>query len=204
MDRTCNSLMPMVTWHQGHWVDTLLQHRTADSWCKIKLLAGLAAGCTDKASGGTAGSAAGGKQRIKSQGLGKPSTCSGSDGGSRSGGSGSSTGSTDGSNGSSNERWVSGACDWHFECNLCNQEQSSSSKGKPGSSNGSGNADSSSKSHTSSSGGDGGSPFLSFPVPYDDPFLYRRLLWRLLGKLSPEAQALLAKHAHICPHHTDM
>ncbi|KAF6256665.1 hypothetical protein COO60DRAFT_1640546 [Scenedesmus sp. NREL 46B-D3] len=36
-------------------------------------------------------------------------------------------------------------------------------------------------------------PSLHEAVPYSDPFMWRRLLWQLLGKLSPEAQAFYAQ-----------
>lgn len=83
--------------------------------------------------------------------------------------------------------WPSnGPCDWHPDCRLCREEQQKGQR----------QPDSSTSSSSSSQG-------LCFPVPYDDPFLMRRLLWRLLGKLSPEAQAYLAKHARMCPHCDD-
>jgi hypothetical protein len=78
-------------------------------------------------------------------------------------------------------QWPSnGPCDWHPDCRLCREEQQKA-QCQPDSS--------------SSSRG------MRYPVPYDDPFLLRRLLWRLLGKLSPEAQSFL--HARMCPHCDD-
>jgi len=39
-----------------------------------------------------------------------------------------------------------------------------------------------------------------FPVSWSDPFMMRRLLWDLLGKVKPTAQAWFKKHARMCPH----
>jgi len=96
--------------------------------------------------------------------------------------------------------WLSGQHDHNPLCPLCRKEQqqqhqcasttvSSSAKDNT--------AFSSTTSSTSSSSPP--SPCL-WPVAYDDPFLWRRLLWRLLGKLSPEAQAFYATHLAMCPH----
>jgi hypothetical protein len=86
------------------------------------------------------------------------------------------------------ERWQPGPCDCHPQCKICQQEQQERSAGQPGA------------GVTSSSSSGGSGVFTCFPVQYDDPFLYRRLLWQLLGKLSPEAQAFMSKQAQGCPH----
>jgi len=65
----------------------------------------------------------------------------------------------------------------------------------------------SSSSSSNESGGvaaDGsGNLYSSWPVAYDDPFLWRRLMWKLLGKLSPHAQAFYAQYLALCPHCND-
>jgi hypothetical protein len=40
----------------------------------------------------------------------------------------------------------------------------------------------------------------ALPVPWSDPFMMRRLLWDLLGKLKPTAQAWYKQHLFMCPH----
>ena len=89
--------------------------------------------------------------------------------------------------GSSNCRvWVNGGHDHHPECSICQEElQQQQSASQPASSGSSSRAS---------------SPYGSWPVAYDDPFLWRRLMWRLLGKLSPEAQAFYAQYLGMCPH----
>lgn len=81
-------------------------------------------------------------------------------------------------------------------------DSSGSSSNGSNSSCSSSNGDSSSSSKTSSSDSNGSNS--PWPVACDDPFLWRRLLWKLLGKLSPEAQAFYATHADMCPHHEDV
>ncbi|KIY96440.1 hypothetical protein MNEG_11521 [Monoraphidium neglectum] len=39
-----------------------------------------------------------------------------------------------------------------------------------------------------------------FPVPFDSPFVLRRLLWGLLGRLAPRVRERLARGAGMCPH----
>lgn len=92
---------------------------------------------------------------------------------------------------STTERWQPGPCDRHPQCSSCQQEQQERSAAEPSAA---GSRSSNSGSSVSSS------LFTCFPVQYDDPFLYRRLLWQLLGKVSPEAQAFLSKQANGCPH----
>jgi len=55
---------------------------------------------------------------------------------------------------------------------------------------------------TSSSGSSG--LYGQFPVSWSDPFMMRRLLWDLLGKIKPTAQAWFKKHARMCPHSTSV
>eukprot|EP00775_Hariotina_reticulata_P007198 gene7198-7412_t len=52
------------------------------------------------------------------------------------------------------------------------------------------------------SSGSGGSPssFSSPAVSWTDPFMWRRLLWQLLGKLNPAAQGFYATRLMACPH----
>jgi hypothetical protein len=44
----------------------------------------------------------------------------------------------------------------------------------------------------------------ALPVPWSDPFMMRRLLWDLLGKLKPTAQAWFREHWFMCPHRLDI
>jgi hypothetical protein len=80
---------------------------------------------------------------------------------------------------SSAELWPNGLHDSNPQCPLCQTELKQQQRPA---------GDSSSSSSSIES------------VPYDDLFLWRRLLWRLLGKLSPEAQAFYAHYLNMCPH----
>jgi hypothetical protein len=82
-------------------------------------------------------------------------------------------GSSSSSSGSSNGEWVSGACDYHPYCNVCREEQQQQQQQG------------------------------CEAVPYSDSFMWRRLLWQLLGKLSPESQAFYAQYTAACPHCPD-
>lgn len=83
---------------------------------------------------------------------------------------------------SSTELWPNGLHDSNHQCPLCQEELKQQQQHRAGGS-------------SSSSGSSTGL------VPYDDPFLWRRRLWRLLGKLSrPEAQAFHAHYLNMCPH----
>jgi hypothetical protein len=115
---------------------------------------------------------------------------------------------TNGTSSSSSEvRWPAGDHDHNPQCPLCQQElqqqllqeqehqeqqppQNSAGRGGGGGSSGSGGS-SSASAHT------------CWPVAYDDPFLWRRLMWGLLGKLSAEAQAFYANTLGMCPHACD-
>jgi len=57
----------------------------------------------------------------------------------------------------------------------------------------------STNSSSSSSSGSAGL-YGQFPVSWSDPFMMRRLLWDLLGKIKPTAQAWFKKHTRLCPH----
>jgi hypothetical protein len=66
---------------------------------------------------------------------------------------------------------------------------------------------SSSNDGGSSSSGGSSSPaaaglYGSLPASWSDPFMMRRLLWDLLGKLKPTAQAWFRQYADMCPHKT--
>eukprot|EP00775_Hariotina_reticulata_P007199 gene7199-7413_t len=52
----------------------------------------------------------------------------------------------------------------------------------------------------SSDSGGGPSSFSSPAVSWTDPFMWRRLLWQLLGKLNPAAQGFYATYLGMCPH----
>jgi hypothetical protein len=85
---------------------------------------------------------------------------------------------------------------------------SSGNSGGGGSSSGNSGGGGSSSGSRDGHGGGGGSssssgPYTGWAVPYDDPFLWRRLMWQLLGKLSPEAQAFYSTYLAMCPHATD-
>ena len=117
--------------------------------------------------------------------------------------------------------WPPGDHDSHPQCPLCKKEQqqqqqrdpmrqvgaSSATKSRSTSSGNSGGGGSSSGSRDGHGGGGGSSsssgPYTGWAVPYDDPFLWRRLMWQLLGKLSPEAQAFYSTYLAMCPHATD-
>jgi hypothetical protein len=82
--------------------------------------------------------------------------------------------------------WSNAEWDRFPQCPLCQQEHKQQQHGQA------------SSSSSSSSGGSS-----ELPVPYSDPFMWRRLLWQLLGKLSPQAQAFYAQHLAVCPHCPD-
>jgi hypothetical protein len=67
-------------------------------------------------------------------------------------------------------------------------------------------ASSSSSSSNSSSSSPKASTGLydSFPVHWSDPYLMRRLLWDLLGRVKPTAQDWFRQHANMCPHCVDI
>jgi hypothetical protein len=110
---------------------------------------------------------------------------------------------------SSSGVWPPGDHDSHAQCPLCKQEQQQQQRhpkrqvgASPmsiGSSGGSSGGGSSSSGSSSSRSG----PYTGWTVPYDDPFMWRRLMWQLLGKLSPEAQAFYSTYLAMCPHATD-
>jgi hypothetical protein len=68
------------------------------------------------------------------------------------------------------------------------------------------------EAHSSSSNSSSGSTgsqaaaglYGSLPVSWSDPFMMRRLLWDLLGKLKPTAQAWFREHFNMCPHRLDI
>jgi hypothetical protein len=97
--------------------------------------------------------------------------------------SSSSNGYSGGSTSSVECSWSNAEWDRFPQCPLCQQEQEQQQHG-----------------HASSSSSSGG---YSEPVHYSDPFMWRRLLWQLLGKLSPQAQAFYAQHLAMCPHCPD-
>ncbi len=110
------------------------------------------------------------------------------------------------SNGSSSNpgMWPSGGYNCHPECPLCRQEQQQQdTKPHDGAYSTSSSSGGDSGSSGSNSGSDGSSPYTAWAVGYDDPFLWRRLMWQLLGKLNPQAQAFYATYLAICPHCTD-
>ena len=47
-----------------------------------------------------------------------------------------------------------------------------------------------------------GSVYGCWPVPWDCPFRYRRLMWRLLGRVKPSALHFWAEREHMCAHAT--
>lgn len=91
--------------------------------------------------------------------------------------------------GNYSREWSEGPCDYNPNCPVCIQElqhqQQQQGQTCP--------------KHPNSSKG----PYSSWPVPYDDPFIWRRLIWRLLGKVSPGAQAFYAQYLNMCPHCCD-
>jgi hypothetical protein len=89
---------------------------------------------------------------------------------------------------SSSSEWPSGGHDFHPWCSVCRQEHMQQCR-----------------SSRSSRGVNGLQPVEQQQhgcgtVPYTDPFMWRRLLWQLLGKLSPESQAFYAQYLAVCPH----
>jgi hypothetical protein len=102
------------------------------------------------------------------------------------------------SSGSSDE-WKHGAYDVCASCPLCQLEQEQQMQQQamnkqPGNNLGNGCG----RGPGSAAGGAGGGS--SDAVPYSDPFMWRRLLWQLLGKLNPESQAFYAQYLAMCPH----
>jgi hypothetical protein len=97
------------------------------------------------------------------------------------GGGGDTEGMQADSDSSSAELWPNGLHDCNPQCPLCQTELEQQQQQHP-------------------AGGSSSSSSSSVSVPYDDPFLWRRLLWRLLGKVSPEAQAFHAHYLNMCPH----
>ncbi|WIA19934.1 hypothetical protein OEZ85_005822 [Tetradesmus obliquus] len=82
--------------------------------------------------------------------------------------------------GSCDEEWPNGGYDFHVSCPLCQQEQQQEQQQQQQE-----------------------EQQQSEAVPHTDPFLWRRLLWLLLGKLSPASQAFYAQYAAACPHCPD-
>ncbi|WIA40229.1 hypothetical protein OEZ86_013611 [Tetradesmus obliquus] len=80
--------------------------------------------------------------------------------------------------GSCDEEWPNGGYDFHVSCPLCQQEQQQEQQQQE-------------------------EQQQSEAVPHTDPFLWRRLLWLLLGKLSPASQAFYTQYAAACPHCPD-
>ena len=104
------------------------------------------------------------------------------------------------------QRWLPGPCDWHPDCSLCRQEQQQQQQQQHANTGAASRGVGSSIDDSRRSVGDcsnASNPYTSWAVPYDDPYMFRRLLWRLLGKLSPAAQTLYSQHAGMCPHCAD-
>jgi hypothetical protein len=74
-------------------------------------------------------------------------------------------------------------------CGLCAAEQAAAAA-----------AGACSSSSGSSSSPDAAGLYGALPVPWSDPFMMRRLLWDLLGKLKPTAQAWFRDQMFMCPH----
>jgi hypothetical protein len=107
-----------------------------------------------------------------------------------------------GNNSSGNDEWKSGGYDFCASCPLCQQEQEQQTQQQSideHASEGLANGCSQGPCPAAGEVGD-----FSDPVPYSDPFMWRRLLWQLLGKLSPEAQAFHAQYSAACPHCPDL
>ncbi|KAF6256668.1 hypothetical protein COO60DRAFT_88069 [Scenedesmus sp. NREL 46B-D3] len=102
---------------------------------------------------------------------------------------------------SSSEEWHHGGYDFCSSCPLCRQEQQAKAREQQ----------QQQQQQQSSTGDVSCSPSTPLApsssqheaVPYSDPFMWRRLLWQLLGKLSPEAQAFYAQYTAACPHCPD-
>jgi hypothetical protein len=111
----------------------------------------------------------------------------------------------------SGEDWRDGSYDFNTGCPICQQEQQQKNaevgmrSAKGGLANGAA-ASKSSSSHVNGCGSVSSDAACSVAdlaspaVPYSDPFMWRRLLWQLLGKLSPESQAFYAQYLAVCPH----
>jgi hypothetical protein len=110
------------------------------------------------------------------------------------------SGSKSGSSSSSSKQSSSKAPGRTTECLGCVAEavaaQMLSAVGLSSSGNGSDNSGGSSSSSQQAAAGLYG----ALPVPWSDPFMMRRLLWDLLGKLKPTAQAWFKQYADMCPH----
>jgi hypothetical protein len=90
-------------------------------------------------------------------------------------------------------RQLAAALEKYRKCDLCELEREA---GVLTSNSGSNcNNNSSSGSPKASTG-----LYDSFPVHWSDPYLMRRLLWDLLGRVKPTAQAWFRQHAFMCPH----
>ncbi|WIA40226.1 hypothetical protein OEZ86_013609 [Tetradesmus obliquus] len=76
------------------------------------------------------------------------------------------------------DEWRSGEYDYNASCPLCQQDQQQQQQ-----------------QQQQQKG--------SEAVPHTDPFMWRRLLWLLLGKLSPASQAFYAQYLAVCPHCPD-
>jgi hypothetical protein len=109
---------------------------------------------------------------------------------------GSSTSSGGGSSSSSSKSgvWPSGDHNYHPGCPLCVEEQQQRQQALGPQPLPAANPPTSSRKSNI---------YTAWPVPYDDAFMWRRLLWQLLGELSPEAQAFYAVYLAMCPHATD-
>jgi hypothetical protein len=96
---------------------------------------------------------------------------------------------TSSSSSSSSGEWPDGAHNYHPYCRVCQQELTKQRQQQ--------------QQHTQTSSSSSAAGGCTDPVHYADPFMWRRLLWQLLGKLSPEAQAFYAQHLAACPHCPD-
>jgi hypothetical protein len=102
-------------------------------------------------------------------------------GGAASPGSGIHNSSSSSSSSGEEHAWKAGCYDFHAKCPLCQDEVKQQQQRQQ-----------QQQQHSSSS--------CSEAVPHTNLFMWRRLLWQLLGKLSPESQAFYAQYLVVCPH----
>jgi hypothetical protein len=167
-------LLPLYLWHQAWLQQQQQQAQQARSWWKSPERRGLAAAVCK-----------GGKKPTPFGKLSSnaPAAAAPGEAGTQENSCSSANGNSSSSSGV-DCGWSSGEWDRFPQCPLCQAELQQQQQ----------------QQHAQTSSSSSSSAASSDPVPYTDPFMWRRLLWQLLGKLSPEAQAFYAQHLAVCPH----